>query len=109
MNAPTVEMDWPPVQSMSLEQLTKVLMDLSEGEAWIRFKPNQTVKVLGSEAADVIETMLGEAGRRSKAPYELGNRVPLREFRLVICRVIAESLLNQQTSGSGDDGDSGDD
>ena len=87
---------------MSLDQLTKVLMDLSEGEAWIRFKPKQTVKVLGSEAADVIETMLGEAGRRSKAPYELGTRVPLREFRLVICRAIAESLIRQQADESED-------
>ncbi|OOV31115.1 hypothetical protein BV61_05255 [Candidatus Synechococcus spongiarum LMB bulk15M] len=88
---------------MSLDQLTEVLMDISEGEAWIRFKPKQTVKVLGSEAADAIETMLGEAGRRNKAPYELGTRVPLREFRLVVCRAIAESLLNQQT-GNSDDG-----
>ena len=97
-----VEMDWPQVHSMSLDQLTKVLMDLSEGEAWIRFKPKQTIKTLGSEAADAIETMLGEAGRSSKAPYELGTRVPLREFRLVICRAMAESLLNQQTSESDD-------
>jgi len=95
-------MDWPQVRSMSLEELTKALMDLSEGEAWIRFKPKQTVKTLGSEAADAIETMLGEAGRRSKAPYELGIKVPLREFKLVLCRAIAESLLNQQTSDSGD-------
>ena len=87
---------------MSLDQLTKALMDLSEGEAWIRFKPKQTVKVLGSEAADVIETTLGEAGRRSKAPYELGTKVPLREFRLVVCRALAESLLSQQASESDD-------
>ena len=93
-------MDLPPIHSMSLDQLTAVLMDLSEGEAWIRFKPKQTVKVLGAEAADTIETMLGEAGRRSKAPYELGTKVPLREFRLVVCRAIAESLINQQASES---------
>ncbi|HBP52857.1 MAG TPA: hypothetical protein DD643_00185 [Synechococcus sp. UBA8638] len=96
-------MDWPQIRTMSLEQLTKALMDLSEGEAWIRFKPKQTVKILGSEAADAIETMLGEAGRRSKAPYELGTKVPLREFKLVLCRAIAESLLKQENSDSGDD------
>ncbi|MCY4173918.1 MAG: hypothetical protein OXF25_07630 [Cyanobacteria bacterium MAG CAR3_bin_5] len=96
-------MDWLQVHSMSIEELTKALMDLSEGEAWIRFKPKQTVKVLGSEAADAIETILGEAGRRSKAPYELGTKVPLREFKLVLCRAIAESLLNQKT-GDSDDG-----
>ena len=95
-------MDWREVQSMSLDQLTQALMDLSEGEAWIRFKPKQTVKVLGAEAADAIETMLGEAGQRSKAPYELGTRVPLREFRLVVCRAIAESLLNRNVSDSDD-------
>lgn len=97
-----VEMDLPPLHSMSPDQLTQVLMDLSEGEAWIRFKPKQTVKILGAEAADAVETMLGEAGRRSKAPYELGTRVPLREFRRVVCRALAESLLNQQTGESED-------
>lgn len=97
-----VAMDLPQIHSMSLDQLTQVLMDLSEGEAWIRFKPKQTVKALGSEVADAIETMLGEAGRRSRAPYELGTRVPLREFRLVVCRAVAESLLNQQTRESDD-------
>ncbi len=95
-----VTMDLPQVHSMSPDQLTQILMDLSEGEAWIRFKPKQTVKALGAEAADAIETMLGEAGRSSKAPYELGTRVPLREFRLVVCRAIAESLLNQETRES---------
>lgn len=97
-----VEMDLPQLHSMSPDQLTQVLMDLSEGEAWIRFKPKQTVKLLGAEASDAIETMLGEAGRRSKAPYELGTRVPLREFRRVVCRALAESLLNQQTGESED-------
>ena len=95
-----VAMDLPHGRSMSPDQLTKMLMDLSEGEAWIRFKPKQTVKVLGAEAADAIETMLGEAGRRSKAPYELGTKVPLREFRLVLCRAMAESLLSQQNGES---------
>lgn len=98
-----VEMDLAKVHSMSADQLTQVLMDLSEGEAWVRFKPKQTVKVLGSEAADAIETMLGEAGRRSKAPYELGTRVPLREFRLVVCRAIAESLLSPENGESEDE------
>ena len=97
------EMDSAQFHGMSPDQLTQVLMDLSEGEAWFRFKPRQTVKVLGAEAADAIETMLGEAGRRSKAPYELGARVPLREFRQVVCRAIAESLLSQQ-AGESDDG-----
>ena len=98
-----VEMDLPQLHSMSPDHLTQVLMDLSEGEAWIRFKPKQTVKVLGAEAADAIETMLGEAGHRSKAPYELGTRVPLREFRRVVCRAVAESLLSQQAGESDDE------
>jgi len=82
---------------MSSNELTQVLMELSQGKAWIRFKPKQTVKRLGSEAADAIETMLGEAGHPRHAPYELGDRVHLNEFRLVLCRAVAEFLLEQQT------------
>ena len=89
----------PPNDDMSIEKLTEVLMDISEGEAWIRFKPRKTLNALGVEAADAIETILGEAGRRSQAPYELGDRVPLDEMRRVICWAIAESLLNDRKAG----------
>ena len=88
-----------PNEDMSIEKLTQMLMDVSEGEAWIRFKPRKTLNALGVEAADAIETILGEAGRRSQAPYELGDRVPLDEMRRVLCWAIAESLLNDRKFG----------
>ena len=88
-------------EGMSIEVLTDILMDVSEGEAWIRFKPKKTLNALGVEVADAIETILGEAGRRSQAPYELGDRVPLDEMRRVLCWAIAESLLGDQKTDRG--------